>query len=87
MSRQPRFDLRKHNFNFEDYDRYIDLYEKATNEDHKANAQFYKMVKYARAKIEANEPNIHVENFAKKYKLDLIEIPEEFRDLSIDDMD
>ena len=85
MSRQPRFDLRKHNFNFEEYDRYIEMFEQASREDREASAQFYKMVKYVRSKVEAGETNLLVDNFTKKYKLDLIEIPEEFRDLPVED--
>ena len=86
MSRQPRFDLRKHNFNFEEYDRYIEMFEQASREDREASAQFYKMVKYVRSKVEAGETNLLVDNFTKKYKLDLIEIPEEFRDLPVEDL-
>ena len=55
MSRQPRFDLKKHNFNFEEYDRYIDMFERASHADKEASIQFYKMVKYARAKISSGE--------------------------------
>ena len=48
MSRQPRFDLKKHNFNFEEYDRYIDMFERASHADKEASIKFYKMVKYAK---------------------------------------
>ena len=74
MSRQPRFDLRKHNFNFEEYDRYIDMFEQASKKDKDDSIKFYKMVKYVRSKLEAGETNMAVNDFVKKYKLDLIEM-------------
>lgn len=50
MSRQPRFDLRSHNFNFEDYDKYVDMYEEARAEDDVRSKDFYKLVKYVQAR-------------------------------------
>ena len=87
MTRQPRFDLRKHNFNFEQYDRYIHMYEDARAEDESKSAEFYKLVKYVQARkgTEAEHSDPMVINFLRKYKLDLIEIPEEFKDLEVED--
>ena len=42
------------------------------------------MVKYAKANLDKGDKNAI--NFAKRYRLDLIEIPEEFKDVTIDDV-
>lgn len=87
MSRQPRFDLRAHNFNFEDYDRYIEMYEEAKAEDDERSKDFYKLVKYVKARqgTPAEHSDPIVINFNRKYKLDLIEVPEEFQNLEVTD--
>ena len=79
MSRQPRFDLRKHNFNFEEYDRYIDMYEQASKKDKEESIKFYKMVKYVKQNAD-NETDPVVRKFMIEQGNDpfLIEIPEEF---------
>ena len=42
------------------------------------------MVKYVRENPQSNDTA--VKNFAKTYRLDLIEIPEEFKDESVEDL-
>ncbi len=46
--------------------------------------QFYKMVKYARLNADKNDKSAIA--FAKKYRLDLIEIPPEFQEESLEDI-
>lgn len=43
------------------------------------------MVKYAKLNVGKGEK--HAVEFAKKYRLDLIEVPEEFKDISIEDLE
>jgi hypothetical protein len=52
MSRQPRFELRNKTFNFEDYSRYIDMYENARAEDETKSTEFYKLVKYVKERAD-----------------------------------
>ena len=80
MSRQPRFELRNKTFNFEDYGRYIEMYENSREEDELKSKEFYKLVKYVKQNNdpESLKSNETVKDFHKKYKLDLIDIPEEF---------
>lgn len=88
MSRQPRFELRSKTFNFEDYGRYIDIYEKARVEDEARSTEFYKLVKYVKERADDPKADLHneiVKDFKKKYRLDLIDIPEEFQDLEVTD--
>lgn len=85
MSRQPRFDLRKRNFNFEQFQTYTQIYEEARAKDEADSKHFYKLVKYVMAKQEKGETDSAVRDFMKKYKLDLIEIPKEFQDLEVED--
>ena len=78
MKRQPRLDLKKDvgNYNYEQFREYTSLYESAKKKDDEELKQFYKMVKYARLNADKNDKSAMA--FAKKYRLDLIEIPEEF---------
>ena len=55
MSRQPRFDLRKHNFNFEEYDKYIKMYEEADALDKEKSKQFYRLVKYVKEHTDSED--------------------------------
>jgi hypothetical protein len=85
MQRQPRVDLTKYNYNYEQFRKFTQLYEEAKKKDHEELRYFYKMVKYAKAKEGKNDG--YAVNFAKKFRLDLIEIPEEFKDESIEDLE
>ena len=78
MQRQPRLDLKKHvgNYNYEQFKEYTALYEKAKKKDTEELKQFYKMVKYAR--LNKDKGDNQAIAFAKKFDLDLIEIPTEF---------
>ena len=78
MKRQPRLDLKKHvgNYNYEQFREYTALYEKAKKRDTEELRQFYKMVKYAR--LNKNKGDGSAMAFARKFDLDLIEIPPEF---------
>lgn len=86
MKRQPRLDLKKSvgNYNYEQFREYTELYEEAKKKDDEELRQFYKMVKYARLNADKNDKSAI--SFAKKYRLDLIEIPPEFADESLDDI-
>ncbi len=46
MKRQPRLNLAKKNFNFEEYKPYIQMYEEAKEKDDQESKNFYKLVKY-----------------------------------------
>lgn len=83
MKRQPRMDLRTRNFNFEAYHPYIKMYEDSRVKDEEDSNNFYKLVKYVKARKGTNEEltNSTVKEFLKKYRVDLIDIPEEFKDL------
>lgn len=63
------------------------MYEEAKEKDDNESKNFYKLVKYVKAKQEVGKENndIYAIEFLKKYKLDLIQIPEEFKDLEVDD--
>ncbi len=78
MTRQPRLDLKKSvgNYNYEQFREYTALYDSAKEKDTEELKQFYKMVKYAR--LNADKGDKSALSFAKKYRLDLIEIPPEF---------
>jgi hypothetical protein len=78
MRRQPRLDLKKTvgNYNYEQFKEYTQLYDEAKKKDSEELRQFFKMVKYARLNAEKGDKSAMA--FAKKYRLDLIEIPNEF---------
>lgn len=86
MQRQPRLDLKKHvgNYNYEQFREYTALYEKAKKRDTEELRQFYKMVKYARLNKDKGDGSAMA--FAKRFNLDLIEIPEEFQNEPLDDI-
>lgn len=86
MTRQPRLDLKKSvgNYNYEQFREYTALYDSAKKKDTEELKQFYKMVKYAR--LNADKGDKSALSFAKKYRLDLIEIPPEFQEESLDDI-
>jgi hypothetical protein len=73
MQRQPRLDIKKQvgNYNYEQFREYTALYERAKKRDTEEQRQFYKMVKYSKA----NPENASAISFARKFNLDLIEIP------------
>jgi hypothetical protein len=85
MTRQPRIDLSKYQYNYEQFRQYTAFYEEARKKDLEESRQFYKMVKYSLANKDKDK--IAALTFAKKYRLDLITIPDEFKDESIDDID
>lgn len=84
MKRQPRTDLSKHNYNHEQFKEYTTLYEEASRKDKEELRYFYKMVKYARVNVDKGDKS--AVSFAKKFRLDLIDIPEEFKEEPIDDL-
>jgi len=63
------------------------MYESARIKDEEESANFYKLVKYVMMKTEngkkVDKSNLVVRDFLKKYHLNLIEIPEEFKDLEV----
>jgi hypothetical protein len=90
MKRQPRVNVRAMNYNFEQFRSYTAMYETARHEDKEKSEQFYKLVKYVLARTnEDGTPkeasNLVVRDFLRKWKLELIEIPEEFKDLEVED--
>ena len=64
------------------------MYESARVKDEEESKDFYKLVKYVLAKTEngtkLDQSNLVVRDFLKRYHLNLIEIPEEFKDLEVD---
>lgn len=86
MKRQPRLDLKKTvgNYNYEQFKEYTALYDGAKKKDTEELRQFYKMVKYAR--LNADKGDKSAAAFANKYRLDLIEIPAEFQEESLEDI-
>jgi hypothetical protein len=84
MNRQPRVDLSKYNYNFEQFREYTKLYEKAKNKDQEELTQFYKMVKYVKEFAPQGEKRALA--LSKRYRFDLIDIPEEFKDVEIEGM-
>ena len=77
MSRQPRFNLRNKNFNFEEFKKYTAMYEEARELDERESKHFYKIVKYVMAKTaEGDSDKLRadslVQEFNRKYKLELI---------------
>lgn len=63
------------------------MYEDARAKDEEDSKNFYKLVKYVLAKKGTTEERTNnvVKEFLKKYRVDLIEIPEEFKDLAVED--
>lgn len=63
------------------------MYEDARVKDEADSRNFYKLVKYvlARKGTDEERTNIIVKEFIKKYHVDLIEIPEEFKNLQVED--
>ena len=88
MKREPRANLQKRNFNFEEFKNYSAMYEQARVKDENQSKEFYKLVKYVAAKTQdgkkAPSHDLIVRDFLAKYNLDLIEIPEEFKDVEIE---
>lgn len=84
MTRQPRLDLSKYNYNYEQFKQYTSLYEEARAKDKEGLRQFYKMVKYSLAYKDKGDQSAL--SFAKRFRLDLIEIPDEFKDEPLDDI-
>jgi hypothetical protein len=92
MSRQPRANVRSLNYNFEQFRQYTAMYETARKKDEKNSEDFYRMVKYVAAKTDDNgkaldKTNLIVRDFLRKYDLNLIEIPEEFKNVAADEED
>ena len=84
MMRQPRLDLSKHQYNYEQFREYTALYEEAKAKDDESVRQFYKMVKYSTENKDKNDKSAIA--FAKTFRLDLIQIPDEYKDEGIDDI-
>lgn len=85
MKRQPRTNLRVKNFNFEQFSEYASIYEDARAKDETRSRDFYKLVKYVIKNKDSGPGNLVVRDFMRKYRLDLIDIPEEFQELEVDD--
>lgn len=85
MKRQPRTNLREKNFNFEQFNEYATIYEDARIKDETRSKDFYKLVKYVLKNKDKGNKNLVVRDFMRKFRLDLIEIPEEFQDLDFED--
>ena len=87
MKRQPRVNPDTLSYNFEQYGRYTNMLAKATRLDKAESERFYKVVKYVK-KNKDNEGDVVVRNFTvdRGFDPDLIEIPDEFKDLPIADV-
>lgn len=89
LKRQPRVNVRAMNYNFEQFKEYTKIYEDARVKDDKQSEKFWKLVKYVQANVDENgKPkelsNLIVRDFVRKYQVELIDIPEEFKDLRVD---
>ena len=78
--------MKKHvgNYNYEQFKEYTALYEKSKKKDTEEVRQFYKMVKYSRLNKDKGDGSAMA--FARKFDLDLIQIPPEFQDEPLDDI-
>lgn len=85
MKRQPRFDLTKHSYNYEQFRQFTQLYEEAWRKDRSQLTKFYKMVNYVKAHPDSKDTA--AVNFRKKYFIDLIEVPEEFKNETTESLD
>lgn len=87
MRRQPRIDPEKLSYNFEQYSRYTTILAGAKRVDDERSRKFYKLVKYVK-KNKDKETDALVYDFTVNKELDpdLIDIPEEFQDLPIADV-
>jgi hypothetical protein len=83
--RQPRVDFEKLSYNHEQFNEYTQLYEQASKQDREDLKYFYKMVKYCQENPKSKDKA--AVNFAARIRLDLIEIPEEFKNVTTDDLE
>lgn len=81
--RQPRVDPAKLNFNYEQYKRFSKDFSVAKAKDDFESQRFYKMIAYIKAHKD-NKRDPWVDQFMVKegHNPDMIEIPEEFKDLT-----
>jgi len=86
MRRQPRVDPSKLSYNFEQFDGYSQRLWEAKMQDDEKSRKFYKLVKYVKANA-SNDKDALVRDFTvtRGFRSDLIEIPEEFKDIDISD--
>jgi len=86
FKRQPRVDITKMNYNFEQYRRYTKDFNKAKQIDDENSLGFYKLVKYVKKNI-ANDtdPLVHKFTVADGFRPDLINIPEEFESVEFEE--
>lgn len=87
MRRQPRINPEELSYNFEQYGRYSQILARSTIKDRAASEKFYKLVKYVKKNVD-NKKDSLVRDFTEidGYVPELIEIPEEFEDLPIADI-
>lgn len=87
MRRQPRINPEELSYNFEQYGRYSQVLARSTIKDRAASEKFYKLVKYVKKNVD-NKKDSLVRDFTEVdgYVPELIEIPEEFEDLPIADI-
>lgn len=83
MSRQPRVDLTQYNYNFEQFKEYTTLYERSKKKDTDDLTAFYKMVKYVNENVATGDQRAVA--LSLKFRFDLIQIPEEFKNVEADD--
>jgi ferritin len=88
FKRQPRVDLDKYNYNHEQFRRYTREYNKAKEADDKNSKQLYKLVRYVKENKD-NKSDSFVKKFTEidQFDPDLIEVPEEFKDLDLEDLE
>jgi len=56
--RQPRTDLSKHSYNYEQFYRYTKMFREAKDKDQQVSKKFYKLVKYVQANSDKHEDNL-----------------------------
>ena len=63
------------------------MYEEARADDDAHTTNFFKLVKYVQQRKGTAEEHSNpiVATFLRKYKLDMIEVPEEFKDIEVED--
>lgn len=90
MKRQPRAQVERMNYNFEQFRKYTHLYDRAKRRDEEESQAFFKLVKYVKEKRELGHSATHrekmiVRDFLSTYDVDRIEIPEKYQDLEASD--
>jgi hypothetical protein len=88
FKRQERVNLDEMSYNHEQFKRYTNTFNKAKAMDDAHQKNIYKVVRYVKENKD-NTGDLYVKKFTEVdgYDPDLIEVPEEFKDLPLDDLE